>query len=59
LAKITLVLAKELALAETREMIETAELDLPLDFVDAALPLDNLDANIVSATTPCSAPGQT
>jgi hypothetical protein len=47
LAKITLVVAKELALAETREMIETAELDLPLDFVDAALPLDNLDANIV------------
>ena len=47
LAKITLVLAKELALSETREMIETAELDLPLDFVDAALPLDNLDDNIV------------
>lgn len=47
LAKITLVLAKELALAETREMIETAELNLPLDFVDAALPLDNLDANVI------------
>lgn len=46
LAKITLVLAKELALAETREMIDTAELDLPLDFIDTALPLDNLDANI-------------
>ncbi len=47
LAKITLVLAKELALAETRETIDTAELDLPLDFIDTALPLDNLDANIV------------
>jgi hypothetical protein len=46
LAKITLVLAKELALKETQSMIETAELNLPLDFMDAALPLDNLDANI-------------
>ncbi|MCA1717017.1 MAG: hypothetical protein LC781_09285 [Actinobacteria bacterium] len=27
-------------------MIDTAELNLPLDFVDTALPLDNLDANI-------------
>jgi len=46
LAKITLVLAKELALKESQSMIESAELNLPLDFMDAALPLDNLDANI-------------
>jgi type II restriction/modification system DNA methylase subunit YeeA len=46
LAKITLVLAKELALKETQSMIESDELNLPLDFMDAALPLDNLDANI-------------
>lgn len=46
LAKITLVLAKELALRETQSMIESDELNLPLDFMDAALPLDNLDSNI-------------
>jgi type II restriction/modification system DNA methylase subunit YeeA len=46
LAKITLVLAKELALRETQLMIDSNELNLPLDFLDAALPLDNLDANI-------------
>lgn len=45
LAKVTLVLGKELALKETRETLEAEGLDLPLDF-DAPLPLDNLDANI-------------
>lgn len=46
LAKVTLVLGKELALKETRETLEAEGFDLPLDF-DAPLPLDNLDANIV------------
>jgi len=45
LAKVTLVLGKELALKETRETLEAEGLDLPLDF-DSPLPLDNLDANI-------------
>ena len=46
LAKVTLVLGKELALKETREMLSTEHIELPLDF-DTPLPLDNLDANIV------------
>lgn len=45
LAKVTLVLGKELALKETRETLEAEGFDLPFDF-DAPLPLDNLDANI-------------
>ena len=45
LAKVTLMLAKELAIDESRAWLDTAQLDLPIEF-DAALPLDNLDANI-------------
>jgi len=43
LAKVTLMLAKELAVTETTEMLQS--LQLGLDF-DQALPLDNLDDNI-------------
>lgn len=46
LAKVTLVLAKELALEETRNALESEGITLPLDF-DTALPLDNLDSNIL------------
>jgi SAM-dependent methyltransferase len=46
LAKVTLMLAKELALDETRNALQVAQQDLGLEF-DAALPLDNLDENIV------------
>ncbi len=45
LAKVTLMLAKELALDETRNALRVAQQDLGLEF-DAALPLDNLDDNI-------------
>jgi hypothetical protein len=45
LAKVTLMLAKELAIEETQEALEKAQLDLQFAF-DAALPLDNLDENI-------------
>lgn len=45
LAKVTLMLAKELAIDESRSWIDASQLDLPLEF-DAALPLDNLDDNI-------------
>ncbi len=45
LAKITLMLAKELAIDESRAWIDSEQLDLPIEF-DAALPLDNLDSNI-------------
>lgn len=45
LAKITLMLAKELAIQESREMLAEEGIDLPLD-LDTALPLDNLDSNI-------------
>ena len=45
LAKVTLMLAKELAIDESRAWIDAAQLDLPFE-VDAALPLDNLDKNI-------------
>lgn len=46
LAKVTLMLAKELAIDESRAWIDEAQLDLPFE-VDAALPLDNLDKNII------------
>jgi hypothetical protein len=45
LAKVTLMLAKELALTETQSLLNAIQPDLPLHF-DKALPLDNLDANI-------------
>lgn len=45
LAKVTLMLAKELALSESRTVIDTLQSDLPLQ-IDTALPLDNLDSNI-------------
>ena len=45
LAKVTLMLAKELAIDESRAWLDDAQLDLPIEF-DAALPLDNLDENI-------------
>jgi type I restriction-modification system DNA methylase subunit len=46
LAKVTLVLAKELTIGESRSWFDQAQLDLPLDY-DVALPLENLDENIV------------
>jgi SAM-dependent methyltransferase len=45
LAKVTLMLAKRLALAETRESWFAENGELPFEFGDP-LPLDNLDANI-------------
>lgn len=45
LAKVTLMLAKEIALAEAQTTLSAIQPDLPLQF-DSALPLDNLDANI-------------
>lgn len=42
LAKVTLMLAKELAIDESRAWLDAEQLDLPFEF-DAALPLDNLD----------------
>ncbi len=45
LAKVTLMLAKELAIDESRSWIDAEQLDLPIEF-DEALPLDNLDGNI-------------
>ncbi|APW64316.1 class I SAM-dependent DNA methyltransferase [Paludisphaera borealis] len=48
LAKVTLMLAKELAIDDSRAWIDTEQLDLPIEF-DEALPLDNLDANIICA----------
>jgi hypothetical protein len=46
LARVTMMLGKEQALAETQETISAEQIDLPLDF-DTPLPLDNLDANIL------------
>lgn len=45
LAKVTLALAKELALEEAKEMIQLDQRELGLE--DGALPLDNLDDNIL------------
>jgi type II restriction/modification system DNA methylase subunit YeeA len=46
LAKVTLMLAKKLALDEAIEVLERDQIELPLHG-DEALPLDNLDANIL------------
>lgn len=46
LAKVTLMLAKKLALDEAIQVLERDQIELPLHG-DEALPLDNLDANIV------------
>lgn len=45
LAKVTLMLAKKLALEEALEVLERDQIELPLSS-DDALPLDNLDDNI-------------
>lgn len=45
LAKVTLMIAKELAIDDSHAWIDSEQLDLPIEF-DAALPLDNLDDNI-------------
>ncbi|XWK88038.1 MAG: DNA methyltransferase [Phormidium sp.] len=45
LAKVTLMLAKKLALDEENHLLNVAQMNLPLD-MDQALPLDNLDQNI-------------
>ncbi|MEW5919056.1 MAG: DNA methyltransferase, partial [Gemmatimonadota bacterium] len=47
LAKVTLMLAKRIAVAETRESRFAAQHDLPFEF-EKPLPLDNLDENIVA-----------
>jgi hypothetical protein len=46
LAKVTLMLAKKLALDEAIEVLEREQIELPLHG-DEALPLDNLDTNVV------------
>jgi SAM-dependent methyltransferase len=45
LAKVTLMIAKKLALDEENKLINVAQMSLPLE-LDQALPLDNLDQNI-------------
>ncbi|MEK6299560.1 MAG: DNA methyltransferase [Acidobacteriota bacterium] len=45
LAKVTLMLAKTLALKETRERLATGQHHLPFDLSEQPLPLDNLDSN--------------
>lgn len=45
LAKVTLMLAKKLALDEENQLLNTVQLNLALE-LDQALPLDNLDRNI-------------
>ena len=47
LAKVTLMLAKRISLAETKESRFAAQQDLPFD-LEEPLPLDNLDSNIVT-----------
>lgn len=47
LAKVTLMLAKKLALDEATSALERDQIELGLE--DDALPLDNLDSNIVAA----------
>lgn len=48
LAKVTLMLAKKLALDEAIDVFEREQMELPLN-TDEALPLDNLDNNIACA----------
>jgi len=45
LAKVTLMLAKKLALDEENQLFHMVQINLPLE-LDRALPLDNLDQNI-------------
>jgi hypothetical protein len=47
LAKVTLMLAKRIALSETQQSRFAAQRDLPFEF-EQPLPLDNLDTNIVA-----------
>jgi SAM-dependent methyltransferase len=46
LAKVTLMLGKKLALDEENKLLNVAQLTLPIE-LEPALPLDNLDTNIV------------
>ena len=46
LAKVTLMIAKKLASEESKARLATDKKDLPPDFAERELPLDNLDANI-------------
>jgi type II restriction/modification system DNA methylase subunit YeeA len=46
LAKVTLMVARKLALDERRERLAASQHQLPFDLTEQALPLDNLDANI-------------
>ncbi|MDR6301682.1 DNA methyltransferase [Mesonia maritima] len=48
LAKVTLMLAKEISIKETQEWINTIQTGLPFQ-MESTLPLDNMDANIVFA----------
>ena len=48
LAKVTLMIAKTLALDEARERLATGQQHLPFDLADQPLPLDNLDANFIA-----------
>lgn len=48
LAKLTLTIGKKLAIDEARRLLETTQMDLDLEHdFEKALPLDNLDANIL------------
>ncbi len=49
LAKVTLMVAKKLALEETKSRLATGEHHLPFDLSERELPLDNLDANLRAA----------
>ena len=45
LAKVTLMLGKKLAIDEEKQLLDSVQMNLLMEF-DKALPLDNLDANI-------------
>lgn len=50
LAKVTLTIGKKLAIDEARTVLDTTQMDLDLEHdFERALPLDNLDQNIVCA----------